>query len=56
MPYPGRRDEQTAMASLFLTIDVLQTSSFLGCVPPETSHIELSAQQGDVKMIILESV
>jgi hypothetical protein len=48
--------DKTATASLFLTIDVLQTASFLGCVPSETSHIELSAQQGDVKMVILESV
>src|SRR5262245_66262453 len=37
-----------------LAIDVLQTSCFLGCVFSETSHIELSAQQADIKVIILE--
>src|SRR4030095_6531838 len=50
------RHVQHAKTTSVLAIDVLQTSSFLGCVLSQASHIELSAQQGDVKMIILESV
>ena len=54
-PVLGVNSQKIKTASV-LAIDVLHTSSFHGCVPSETSHIELSAQLGDVKMIILESV
>src|SRR5512132_2502665 len=47
---------QHAKTTSVLAIDVLQTSSFLGCVLSQASHIQLSAQQGDVKMVILERV
>src|SRR5512132_60411 len=52
----SNRHVQHAKTTSVLAIDVLQTSSFLGCVLSQASHIEFSAQQGDVKMIILERV